>query len=56
MTAQKAFEAAVDGLSVEVAERLRSLSLPAVVHCSAAIDRSPPLAARIAFLFEVDSL
>ena len=56
LTARNAFEAGVDDLAVEVARALRSLALPAVVHCSAAIDRSPPLAARIAFLAEVDSL
>lgn len=56
LTAQAAFNAAVDRLSCEVADALRALARPAVMHCSAAIDRSPPVAARIAFLLEVDCL
>jgi len=56
LTARAAFDAAVDDLSTEVAGILGSLALPAVIHCSAAIDRSPPVAARIAALFEVGQL
>jgi protein-tyrosine phosphatase len=56
MTAQEAFEAAVDGIAAEVAEALRHVPLPAVIHCSAAIDRSPPVAARIAYLADVGAL
>jgi predicted protein tyrosine phosphatase len=56
LTARAAFDAAVDHLSIEVASALRSLPGPAAMHCSAAIDRSPPVAARIAFLSEVDGL
>jgi hypothetical protein len=56
VTARDAFEAAVDGIAVEVAEALRHVPLPAVIHCSAAIDRSPPVAARVACLAEVGAL
>lgn len=56
LTARAAFDAAVDDLSTEVAGILGSLALPVVIHCSAAIDRSPPVAARIAVLFEVGQL
>jgi hypothetical protein len=50
LTARAAFAAAVDALSIEVAQRLTTLQVPALLHCSAAIDRSPPVAARVAFL------
>jgi protein-tyrosine phosphatase len=56
VTARDAFEAAVDVIAVEVAEALRQVPLPAVIHCSAAIDRSPPVAARVACLAEVGAL
>ena len=56
LTARAEFDAAVDELSIEVADAVRSLASPAVLHCSAAIDRSPPVAARVAFLAEVDEL
>jgi hypothetical protein len=56
LTAHAAFDAAVDYLADEVADGLQRLPLPAVLHCSAAIDRSPPVAARIAFLAEIDAL
>lgn len=51
--AKHAFDEAVDAIAERVAERLEQLPLPAVMHCSAAIDRSPPVAARVAFLHEV---
>lgn len=56
VTARDAFDAAVDGIAIEVAEALRQVPLPAVIHWSAAIDRSPPVAARVAFLAEVGAL
>jgi hypothetical protein len=56
LTARAAFAAGVERLSIEVVKALRSLELPAVLHCSAAIDRSPPVAARIAFLLEAARL
>ncbi len=56
VTSRDAFEAAVDGIAVEVAEALRHVPLPAVIHCSAAIDRSPPVAVRVACLAEVGAL
>jgi protein-tyrosine phosphatase len=56
LTAKAAFGTAVDELATEIAHALRGLAPPAVLHCSAAIDRSPPIAARIAFLAEVDAL
>jgi predicted protein tyrosine phosphatase len=56
LTAQAAFDEAVDGLSADLVGTLRALPQPTVIHCSAAIDRSPPVAARIAFLAEVDCL
>jgi hypothetical protein len=56
LTARATFNAAVDGLSGEIANALGSLARPAVMHCSAAIDRSPPVAARIAFQSEVEGL
>jgi protein-tyrosine phosphatase len=54
--AKHAFDAAVDTIADRVAEALRRLPHPAVLHCSAAIDRSPPVAARVAFLHEVNAL
>ena len=56
LTARSAFEAAVDHLSEDLAQRLVTLPLPAVLHCSAAIDRSPPVGARVAFLALVGAL
>jgi hypothetical protein len=56
VTARDAFDAAVDDIADKVANALSQVSLPAVIHCSAAIDRSPPVAARIAFLAEVGAL
>lgn len=56
VTARGTFDAAVDGIALEVAEALLQVPLPAVIHCSAAIDRSPPVAARVAFLAEVGRL
>jgi predicted protein tyrosine phosphatase len=50
LTARAAFDAAVDELSTVVAQLLGTLRVPALLHCSAAIDRSPPVAARVAFL------
>ncbi|MGH9243067.1 MAG: hypothetical protein ACRD29_01870 [Acidimicrobiales bacterium] len=50
LTARAAFDAAVDALSKVVAQLLGTLRVPALLHCSAAIDRSPPVAARVAFL------
>jgi hypothetical protein len=55
VTAQAAFDEAVEALSMDVSHRLVSLPLPAVMHCSAAIDRSPPVAARVAFFARVDA-
>jgi protein-tyrosine phosphatase len=56
LTARGAFDEAVDHLAAAVARDLRRLPLPAVLHCSAAIDRSPPVASRVAFMAEVDML
>jgi hypothetical protein len=56
LTAQAAFDAAVEELSHEVADAVRALPLPAVLHFSAAIDRSPPVAARVAFLAELGAV
>jgi hypothetical protein len=56
VTAREAFAAAVDGIADRVGEALARLPLPAVMHCSAAIDRSPPVAARIEFITEVGGL
>lgn len=50
LTARAAFQAAVDELSTQVDQRLLLLPPPAVLHCSAALDRSPPVAARVAVL------
>jgi predicted protein tyrosine phosphatase len=50
LTARAAFDAAVDELSTVVAELFGTLPVPALLHCSAAIDRSLPVAARVAFL------
>jgi protein-tyrosine phosphatase len=51
--ARDAFDAAVDEIAFKTYEALREIPLPAVIHCSAAIDRSPPVAARVKFRFEV---
>ena len=51
--AKHAFDEGVDAIADRVAERLEHLPHPAVMHCSAAIDRSPPVAARVAYLHEV---
>ncbi len=56
LTARAAFNAAVDDLSKEVAQGLITLRPPTVLHCSAAIDRSPPVAARAAFLVQVGAV
>lgn len=56
VTARDAFDAAVDDIADKVAEALRQVPLPAVIHCSAAMDRSPPVAARVAILAEVGGL
>jgi protein-tyrosine phosphatase len=56
LTARAAFAAAVDDLAAAVAERLSGLPRPVVMHCSAAIDRAPPVAARLAFLAELNEL
>jgi protein-tyrosine phosphatase len=56
LTARAAFDAAVDELSHVVTQGLDTLRLPAVLHCSAAIDRSPPVAARVAFLVQTGAL
>jgi hypothetical protein len=56
VTARDAFDAAVDDIAARVAEALCQVPLPAVMHCSAAIDRSPPVAARVKFLAEVCGL
>lgn len=56
LTARAMFDAAVDELSTELAQRLGTLRLPALLHCSAAIDRSPPVAARLAFLALVGAI
>lgn len=56
LTARAAFNEAVDDLSKEMAQRLDTLRPPAVLHCSAAIDRSPPVAARAAFLAQAGAL
>lgn len=54
--AKATFETAVDELSIRAAQDLKELPHPAAMHCSAAIDRSPPVAARVAWLAETDSL
>lgn len=46
--ARGAFDAAVGEIAREVDEVLEDLPLPAAMHCSAAIDRSPPVAALVA--------
>lgn len=56
VTARGAFNAAVDEIAIKVGEALREVPLPAVMHCSAAIDRSPPVAARVKLLAEVGAL
>lgn len=56
LTAEGAFKEAVDRVASEVAEALRGLPMPAAMHCSAAIDRSPPVAARVAWLAEAGCL
>lgn len=56
LTARAAFDAAVEELSEVVSQAVSTLSTPAVMHCSAAIDRSPPVAARVAFLSHVGPL
>lgn len=53
LTARAAFDAAADELSLRVAQRLATLPPATALHCSAAIDRSPPVAARVAFLARV---
>jgi hypothetical protein len=52
VTAKAAFDESVDDIARNVAGQLERLPLPAVLHCSAAIDRSPPVAARVAFQVE----
>ena len=54
--AMHAFYAAVDTIAGRVAEVVERLPHPAVMHCSAAIDRSPPVAARVELLHEVDAI
>jgi hypothetical protein len=56
LTAKAAFDTGVEQLSCDIGAALRTVSRPAVLHCSAAIDRSPPIAARVAFLAELDCL
>lgn len=53
VTAAAAFKAAVDDIAADVASELEQLRRPAVMQCSAAIDRSPPVAARVAFHAQV---
>lgn len=53
LTAEAAFDAGVEALSSEVAQVLRIIPKPAAMLCSAAIDRSPPVAAWVAFLREI---
>lgn len=55
-TDKATFRDAVDALSNQAAEALRELPLPAAMHCSAAIDRCPPVAARVAWLAETEFL
>lgn len=55
-TAKAAFDAAVDEIGERVTDSLRRLPLPALIHCSAAIDRSPPVAARVAFAHDCGML
>ena len=50
LTARAAFDAGLEELSREVARRLGTIRAPSLLHCSAAIDRSPPVTARVAFL------
>jgi len=56
VTARDAFQAAVDKIAGRVADSLCGVPLPAVMHCSAGIDRSPPVAARVAVRAEVCGL
>jgi hypothetical protein len=56
LTARDAFETGLEALTEDVARSLPKLEPPTVIHCSAAIDRSPPLAARLAFLCETGQL
>jgi hypothetical protein len=52
LTAAAAFYEGVDKLASRVVGALRELPLPALMHCSAASDRSPPVAARVAVAIE----
>jgi hypothetical protein len=56
LTARDAFEPGLEALTENVAQSLPNLEAPTVIHCSAAIDPSPPLAARLAFLYETGQL
>lgn len=56
VTAEDAFAEAVDSIAHNVSESLHEVPLSAAMHCSAAMDRSPPVAARVAFLAEVGDI
>lgn len=54
--AAEGFATAVDEIADKAMDALRRVPLPALMHCSAAVDRSPPVAGRITFLIEDCSL